>query len=129
MKKHLLLIAVLLGFNTLMANPVDMNEAQALGQKFVGEHFAMSHRSNALSLAYTAYADRGEVCFYVFNVGNDGFIILSADDFYRPIIGYSENGKFDYDNIPPALQDYLEGIVMERNMHRTSKRSDRKSVV
>ena len=103
-----------------MANPVDVNKAKSLGQKFVGAHFEMSHRDLDMTLAYTSYADRGEACFYVFNVGEDGFIILSADDFYRPIIGYSENGKFDVNNIPPALQDYLDGIVDARSMNRAT---------
>ena len=106
MKKTLLIIAALLAFNTLTANPVDVNEARALGQKFVGSE---------VTLAYTAYVERGEACFYVFNSEN-GFVILSADDFYRPIIGYSNNGRFDINNIPPALQDYLDGITMARSV-------------
>ena len=112
MKKLLLLVIVLLSFSSLLtANPVDVSEAKALGQKFMGAD---------VSLAYTAYADRGEACFYVFNVGESGFVIMSADDFYRPIIGYSNNGKFDVDNIPPALQDYLDGIVAGRSVDRTT---------
>ena len=93
MKKTLLLITALLALNSLKANPVNMKEAMALGQKFVGMNFAMSHRNLALTPAYTAFAERGEACFYVFNVGEEGFVILSADDFYRPVIGYSENGS------------------------------------
>ena len=110
-----------LGISVLMANPVDVNEAKALGQKFVDAHFEMSYRGLEMTLAYTANIERGEACFYVFNVGNDGFVILSADDFYRPIIGYSENGKFDYNAIPPALRDYLDGIVEARSMNRTTQ--------
>ena len=112
MKKILLIISAVLALNSLTANPVDVNTAKALGQKFAGAD---------VSLAYTAFADRGEACFYVFNVGETGFVIMSADDFYRPIIGYSENGKFDVDNVPPALQDYLAGIVEARSVNRTSK--------
>lgn len=93
----------------------------SLGKSFVNVNFEDSHRNNTLSLAYTAFTDRNENCFYVFNVGNDGFIIISADDFYRPIIGYSENGAFDVNNIPPALNDYLDGIIAGRNvMNNTS---------
>ena len=95
-----------------MANPVDVNRAKALGQKFAGAD---------VTLAYTAYAERGEACYYVFNVGESGFVIMSADDFYRPIIGHSENGKFDVNNVPPALQDYLDGIVEARSMTRKSR--------
>jgi len=107
MKKILFIIIALLALKTLTANPVDVKKAQMLAQKFV---------SADLTLAYTAYADRGEACFYVFNDGENGFVIISSDDFYRPVIGYSDNGKFDIGNIPPALQDYLDGIVAARSV-------------
>ena len=109
MKKIILIISAILALNSLTANPVDVNEAKALGQKFAGAD---------VTLAYTAMSDRGEACFYVFNVGDSGFVILSADDFYRPIIGHSENGNFDVNNVPPALQDYLDGIVRARSENR-----------
>ena len=121
MRKFFLSIIALLAFNSLTANPVDVNEAKSLGKKFVDNHFEMSRRGLELTLAYTANADRGETCFYVFNVGDEGFIIMSANDFYRPIIGYSENGKFDYNNIPPALSDFLDGIVEARSVNRTAQ--------
>ena len=121
MKKSFLIIIALLTINSLIANPVDESYAKILGQKFVAANFEMLHRDNDLSLAYTAHADRGEACFYVFNVGESGFIIVSADDFYRPVIGYSENGKYDVNNVPPALQDYLDGIVEARSMTRKSR--------
>ena len=121
MKKSLLIIAAIFTLNTIVANPVDVNEAKTLGQKFVDNHFKMHNRGLDLTLAYTAYVDRGNACFYVFNVGETGNIIISADDFYRPIIGYSENGKFDVANVPPALQDYLDGIVEARSLNRSSQ--------
>lgn len=110
MKKSYLLIIALLAFNSLIANPVDVTEAKVLGQKFMDA---------PLTLAYTAFSNRGEACYYVFN-DEKGFVIISADDFYRPVIGYSENGKFDVDNIPPALQDYLDNIVAVRSLNRST---------
>ncbi|MBR6437655.1 MAG: C10 family peptidase [Bacteroidales bacterium] len=111
MKKFLLLAVAALGFVSLKANPVDVVFAKELGSKFVGAD---------VSLAYTASTYRGENCFYVFNVGKEGFVIVSADDFYRPIIGYSENGNFDINNIPPALRDYLDGIVSARSINKVT---------
>ena len=91
-----------------------------MGQKFVGNRFAMQNRDQVVTLAHTAYAYRGDACFYVFNVGDKGFVILSADDFYRPVIGYSENGSFDVNNVPPALQYYLDGIVEARSLNKST---------
>lgn len=101
MKKSLLLAVVLLAFNSLFANPVDANLAKELGQKFVSANFVQ--KSNVLELVYTETSESGEPCFYIFNVSNNGFIIISADDVTRPILGYSENGVFDVDNIVPGV--------------------------
>lgn len=54
-------------------------------------------------------AANAESEYYVFNKGeNGGFIIVSGDDTTEPILGYCDEGSFDYDNLPPALQALLE---------------------
>ena len=42
--------------------------------------------------------------YYVYNiVDNQGFIIVSGDDRTTPILGYSDEGKFTYNNIPEQI--------------------------
>lgn len=105
MKKSFLLVVVLLAFNSLFANPVSLNTAKELGQKFVAANF--EQKSNILELVYTVNSELGEPCFYVFNVSNHGFIMVSADDCAHPILGYSEESVFDVDNIAPGLGDMM----------------------
>ena len=117
MKKHLfaLLMLVVTGI-TLQARPVDQETAKRLGQSFVKANFEFTRQSSDFDLVYTAYSESGEACYYVYNIGNTGFVILAADDNYRPIIGYSDEGTFNPDNMAPALADYLEVVrrgVME----------------
>jgi len=46
--------------------------------------------------------------FYVFNRGNNqGFIIVSADERSKSILGYSDSGSFDVANIPPEMKKWL----------------------
>ena len=106
MKKFILLPLVLL-FSTiaLQANPVDASKAQLAVQKFATTQLAMER--SVPNLVYTGQDE----AFYVFNIGNSGFVIIAGDDAYRPIIGYSDESSFDATNIPPALQDYLAGIM------------------
>ena len=111
MKKHIftLLLLTLTGLS-LQANPVGQETARRLGQSFVSSNFEFTRQSADLSLAYTAFSDRGEACYYVFNVGETGFVIIAGDDHYRPVIGYSDQGVFNPDDMAPALADYLEGV-------------------
>lgn len=105
MKKSLLLVVILLAFNSLFANPVDVNTAKELGQKFVDANF--DQKSNSLELVYTVNTELGEPCYYVFNVSSNGFVMVSADDCAHPILGYSEESAFDTNNIAPGLYDMM----------------------
>ena len=115
MKKHLLIIlALLLGINYLNAHPVDLEKAKAVGQKFACAKFNNEFTNNDLQLVYTGASNRGETCFYVFNVSTSGFVIVSADDRFRPIVGYSDEGTFATENPSPELMFYLDRIIEAR---------------
>ena len=46
--------------------------------------------------------------YYVFDRGeNEGYVIVSGDDQTIDVLGYCENGNFDYDQLPPQLQELL----------------------
>ena len=117
MKKHIIImLALALTCVTLQARPVDQETAKRLGQSFVKANFEFTRQSDQLDLVQTTFSDRGEACYYIFNVGETGFVIMAADDNYRPIIGYSDRGVFNPDDMAPALADYLEvvrqGVMM-----------------
>ena len=116
MKKQLLtLLALLLGITCLNANPVDMEKAKTIGHKFASTKFNNNLlENNDLQLVYTGTSQRGEACFYVFNVGETGFVIVSADDRFRPIVGYSDEGTFATENMSPELVFYLDKIIEAR---------------
>ena len=115
MKKQLLMLfALLLGLNTLNANPVDLVKAKNIGQKFACAKINNELSSNDLQLVYTGSSQRGEACFYVFNAGTTGFVIVSADDRFRPIVGYSNEGTFTTENMSPELVFYLDKIIEAR---------------
>ncbi len=113
MKKSFLLLVILLAFNSIFAESLDVNRAKEFGYKFVKANFEQKE-NNELDLVYTVNSETGEPCFYVFNVSDYGFIMVSATDLVRPILGYSEDGIFEVDNIAPGLsfmmEDYQEAI-------------------
>ena len=125
MKKLLtLVIAVILGIGTMFANPVDVETAKSLGQMFVMANFEQTRTAN-LDLYYTVTSDNGQPCAYVFNLGNEGFVIVAASDNVRPILGYSKNGAFDasnpYNGAMYMLETYKNSIsyAIEKNITAT----------
>ena len=107
MKRVLPVLALLFSFAAAHAAPVGEEDARLLAQQFVNVHFAANQ--GELSLVYS------QPSFFVFNVGDNGFVILSSDDCYRPLIGYSQEGPFNPNDMAPALQDYLDGITTARS--------------
>ena len=52
--------------------------------------------------------------YYVFDRGNnEGFVIASGDDKTIDVLGYTTEGTFDYEQLPPQLQAMLEGYARQ----------------
>ena len=112
MKKHItLLLVMLFSATALLARPVDESKAKDVALKFFASKTNNNLRTNDLQLVYTGTSTRGEACFYVYNAGTTGFVIVSADDRFRPIVGYSVEGAFATENPSPELMFYLDKII------------------
>ena len=58
-------------------------------------------------LIYTSSGKSGATA-YVFNYGNNGFVMLSADDLATPVLGFSDSARFDPDDIPCGLRFWMD---------------------
>jgi len=119
MKKYTIVWIILLLFaSTGQAKKRSQNEAQAVAESFL-EAQSVSLRSapgeSPFTLAYTCYGDDAslrsratDAYFYVFNINDDrGFIIISGDDRSDDILGYSLEGSFDINSLPPNFRNWL----------------------
>lgn len=122
MKKTTLFVIGLMLATTLMAGPVGKDEAKVKAQAFLsGKAGGKSGVAKAprqqrdLSLAATGDA------YHVFNIGSgDGFVIVSASDLTPDIIGYTDEGAFDVQNMPDNMKEWLQGyadqiVYLEKN--------------
>ena len=102
MKKRIILLTiVLLSALAVEAKPVGMERARTVGANYLN---AISHSINgALKEATTPFSG-----FYVFNAGEQGFVIVAADDCVRPILGYSLTNTFRVENMPTNVKGLLE---------------------
>ena len=108
MKKSLFtLLAAAFMVVSAWAAPVSQQQAQRLSLSFARENLASARQITSVEHVFTLSFDKGTPCLYVFNYDN-GFIIVSADDVAKPILGYSEEGRFDVENIPDGLSYYFD---------------------
>jgi hypothetical protein len=104
----------------MFGKPVDETRAKTVGLFFLQNktNSTLLKEAKNLQLAYKFTATIGDALeertmFYVFNVDNFGFVIVSGEDTVIPILGYSDQGNFHSANMPPAFQKWLEGYKNE----------------
>lgn len=106
MMKKLNLIVIMLAFGLhLMANPVDVETARQLGQKYMA---ANQRFTSNLTLAYTEKTNAGLNVCYVFNCQPKGFVIVAADDRMQPILAYSTESRFNLVAAEEGPQVFLD---------------------
>ncbi len=85
----------------------EMNDAQRLADSF----WPMKRGGENVK-PEIVYTEQDSVSkhpyFYIFNRGKDqGYIIISADERSKQIIGYSDTGTFDPNNVPSQMRAWL----------------------
>ncbi len=110
MKRHLLFLTIaLLGVSIAQAKPVDVAKAQHLALSFAKHHSGFSRSADEAVLSFTLRGTNGMATMYAFNVDN-GFVIVAADDCVRPVLGYSNEGRFDINNASDGLLYMLDEL-------------------
>ena len=110
--KHilLLLIFVCLGLH-LRAQTVTPEIARQVAENFYyksSEVLKSAPTKSKLKIKHTEEY-MGHPVYYCFNAEeSDGFILVSANYGFYPILGFSYEGSFDPDDQPPALAQLLE---------------------
>ena len=120
----LLLISVFALVSASWADQITREQALAKAQQFLSQ----KGLSRSLKVAETQMSRaraRGKNTpdyYYVFNAGqNQGFVIISGDDATEEVLGYSTSGAFDLNNIPPAMEAWLNYYSEQISMIQQGK--------
>ena len=100
---------------------VDVATARVMAGDFITAHSA-SHqgrfnatRLSEIQLAHVEASSQvnGANDYYAFNVKGGGFIIISGEDRAARVLGYSEQGHLDFNNLPYNLKGLLDSYKRE----------------
>ena len=112
-KRFIVLWAFALMAASLMAGIVTQEEAMQQARQFLADRHVLGNRANlrlaprqtTIQTAETQQTD----AYYVFNCGNnEGYVIVSADDRTMSVLGYADEGTFDYSNMPDNMRHWLD---------------------
>ena len=99
-----------------MAAPISREQAQAQARQFMQQRGDRQQLTPVMTTARLSTRHKAQRStaepYYVFDRGQqgEGFVIVAGDDAAPvSVLGYSEQGSFDYRQLPPALQEMLDG--------------------
>lgn len=110
MRKFLLLTLLCCATGLLWAKPLSPEQAMLRTQQNVA---GSRMNTSGMKLVYTD-AQNEQPAYYVF--GRDkqqGYVIAGADDLASPVLGYVDDGTFDYANLPEQMKAWLQGYADE----------------
>lgn len=111
------LVALILSVMTVGAKPITQQQALKRASAFMAQQrdfrtLAAVTNAQKLSSKRAAGIDATVEPYYVFNKGVDeGFVIVSGDDQTIEVLGYCDDGSFDFGQLPPNLQELLDGYA------------------
>ncbi len=123
----LIVVGVLIGTSGALADDLTPEAAKQKAATFLLQKKSASGRRNAKA-ATAADLQMKQVAvdaknLYVFNVGNtDGFVIMANDDNYDRVLGYSDNGHLDPNDMPEALQEMLQAYNKSVGVAKAARR-------
>ena len=117
-KKHIFTLLLMWLAVGLSAAPITREQARQKAVEFLknargSKQLAPVQNKTKLSPRRLAPKAQREL-YYVFNRGyNEGYVIVSGDDKTLSVLGYTEEGEFDYNNLPDNMRYWLQGYEQQ----------------
>lgn len=115
MRKLFIITTILFAISAKVgAQSIDSAQALEKALNFYRHDTGMKKASGQLQLTLAHKADTEDgTAYYVFNRNADnGFVIISGDERCRDVLGYCDDGNFNYDEIPDNMRWWL-GLYTE----------------
>lgn len=132
--KHFMssLALVVLAMTALSVNAgnIDANAAHRLAGQFIQQQASKgsfkAHAATDIKLihAEASSAMAGACDYYAFNLTGGGFVIIAGEDRAPQVLGYSDKGRLDFNNLPYNVKGLLDSYKREIEFLQTYKGDD-----
>jgi hypothetical protein len=115
MKKNLLILILCTLSIYIYANKRTEKEASQLASQFLSSasgslQKAPASSNSKMQLAYSSKkTNDSNALYYIYNKGNkNGYVIISGDDRAKTVLGYADDGDFDFSILPESAKEWLK---------------------
>lgn len=100
---------------TGLAESINESQARSIAARFMaGKTIPSSNLKLAHKAAFLGDSPSADkAAYYVFNNADRGFVIIAGDDRASTVLGYSDRGTFDANDVPVAMQEMLESYAAQ----------------
>ncbi len=98
-------ISIIFMVGGLFAKEIPVDQARNVALNFIYEQTGQKIGSQSLSWQEFSLSEAAD--YYIFNIKGGGFVIVSAEDNFYPIIGYSFENEFKTENMPENLSSWM----------------------
>lgn len=115
MKRTILSLLAFMVVMVVWADDITAQQALQQAQSFIQQRETVGSRPKRIKGSPMKLTMVKQVSgLYLFNINdNGGFVIVSNDDRTRPILGFSDSGAIDPDNMPSNMRAWLQGYADE----------------
>ena len=113
-----MLCCLLMAASGIQAETVTPEEARDIAVDFlrhqqvgVGRRVPIQKRIQLKAVRNKPLSD--EAAFYVYELEQHGYVLVSADDRVRPVLGYSQNGTFDEQKMPSNMRAWMDNMARQ----------------
>ena len=113
------------------AGNIDANTARAAANSYFKQHMSSTGmlKAPAMSDIKLVHAEPSNVnaqanTYYAFNVTGGGFVIIAGEDRATQVLGYSDKGQLDFNNLPAGLKDMLNSYKKEIEFIQSDNKGD-----
>lgn len=125
----LLLVLLAVASFHVLADNVSAEKARTMANSFIKSHVKSAPgtiKAPAMADIVLAHAEPSSKLanandYYVFNIKGGGFIIVSGEDKSAPVLGYSDKGQIDFNNMSEPLKELLDSYKNEIEYLQTNK--------
>ena len=129
---NVLLAALAMASLSAAAGNVNVADARQAASSFLKQHASAtpgSFMAPALADLRLVHAEssathNGANDYYAFNIKGGGFVIVAGEDRAVPVLGYSDKGSINFNNLPAPLKDLLNGYKAEIEFLRSYRGDD-----
>lgn len=128
MKKIILSFLLVIFASSMFANPVSEAQARKVALNYY-TYRANDTKTDIKISNLEEYSYKGSVAFFIYSFEKGGFIIVSADDAVKPILGYSVSNKLRNNRTNVVLENWLSSYAEQIDYIVSSKLDNSQTIV